>query len=271
MVDSGVYKIENLVNGKLYIGSSLTLRRRWLDHLRQLRAGRHNNPRLQAAYAKYGEKSFRFKVLRRVKVAKGLVAAEQRWLDKLRCADAKVGYNIREIAESNLGLKYGPHSVAARRQISRAASASLKGHRVLKKTRKKISTALMGRIGAGFTGYSHSADARARMSCSHTGKVLSEGHKKKMSESHKGKKYKPMSAEGRKNIGDALRGRKHSAAQVRKNREAHTGLKHRPMSVIGRSNLSKAHMGQVPWQKKRVAARLAAVLALIVRMSWMGV
>lgn len=55
-----IYKIENLVNGKVYIGQTIRkYERRMYEHRRKLRKGTHCNILLQNAYDKYGEKSFK--------------------------------------------------------------------------------------------------------------------------------------------------------------------------------------------------------------------
>lgn len=36
-VISGIYKIENLINHKVYIGQSINIFRRWKDHMRNLK------------------------------------------------------------------------------------------------------------------------------------------------------------------------------------------------------------------------------------------
>lgn len=38
----GVYLITNNINGKMYIGSSINIERRWKEHLRDLRNGNHH-------------------------------------------------------------------------------------------------------------------------------------------------------------------------------------------------------------------------------------
>lgn len=59
-----VYKIENIVNGKLYVGcTSRTLSDRMSEHLTVLRNKTHSNPHLQHAFTKYGEENFEFSVL----------------------------------------------------------------------------------------------------------------------------------------------------------------------------------------------------------------
>ncbi|RKJ62070.1 GIY-YIG nuclease family protein [Roseburia sp. 1XD42-69] len=63
---SGIYTITNKVTGKLYIGESLDIYRRWHDeHIPQLRKNRHYNKELQNDFNKYGEENFVFEVLER--------------------------------------------------------------------------------------------------------------------------------------------------------------------------------------------------------------
>ena len=60
---SGIYKIENLVNGKIYIGQSKQIRQRWTEHKKELRHNRHRNEYLQRAWNKYGEDNFKHEIL----------------------------------------------------------------------------------------------------------------------------------------------------------------------------------------------------------------
>ena len=60
---SGIYTITNKVTGKLYIGESLDIYRRWHDeHIHQLRKNRHYNKELQNDFNKYGEENFSFDI-----------------------------------------------------------------------------------------------------------------------------------------------------------------------------------------------------------------
>lgn len=60
---TGIYKITCLVNNKSYIGQSVSIKRRWATHQRELAAGVHHNEYLQRAYNKYGKNSFTYEIL----------------------------------------------------------------------------------------------------------------------------------------------------------------------------------------------------------------
>ena len=63
-VISGIYKIENSVNGKVYIGKSIDiLNKRWPSHKNLLNNGTHDNRHLQNAWNKYGEDNFKFSII----------------------------------------------------------------------------------------------------------------------------------------------------------------------------------------------------------------
>ena len=55
MKEACIYKIENKIAGKLYIGSSLSLKNRWERHRRDLNSGIHHSIHLQRAWDKYGD------------------------------------------------------------------------------------------------------------------------------------------------------------------------------------------------------------------------
>lgn len=101
---AGIYKITCNRNGKIYVGSSVNLYRRWLSrHVPDLRKNKHCNKHLQAAWNKYGEHSFSFELLEACN-KEDLICKEQFWIDSLNACDKKIGYNLARVAGSTLGV-----------------------------------------------------------------------------------------------------------------------------------------------------------------------
>ena len=97
-----IYKIENKINGKSYIGSTIRFKRRILDHWSSLSKGIHHSAVLQRAYLKYGKIAFDVYVVEQFDFVskEHLLEREQFYLDTL-----KPVYNICKTAGSQLGSK----------------------------------------------------------------------------------------------------------------------------------------------------------------------
>jgi group I intron endonuclease len=118
----GVYRIRNTLNDKVYIGSAAySVRRRWRDHRRDLRAGKHcqhGRCHLQHAWNKYGEECFVFELIEEAE-PKLCVPGEQYWLDHYRAADDRYGYNESPTAGSILGFKLSEEAKKKMRAFQR--------------------------------------------------------------------------------------------------------------------------------------------------------
>jgi len=104
----GVYCIKNLINGKIYIGSSVDIDRRFKDHKNKLYANNHCNPYLQNSWNKHTENNFLFDIIEKFKLTtkEFLLEREQYWIDNYNSSNKKIGYNLYPIAGSPLGFKW---------------------------------------------------------------------------------------------------------------------------------------------------------------------
>jgi GIY-YIG catalytic domain. len=89
----GIYAIINIINQKLYIGSSKDLKYRKRKHFEGLRYNRHPNNYLQQSFNKYGEKSFDFKVIEYCKESK-LLEREQYYINYYQSCNRNCGFNL---------------------------------------------------------------------------------------------------------------------------------------------------------------------------------
>lgn len=101
---SGIYKITNIINNKIYIGSAVFIYSRKHVHFHHLKNNTHHNQHLQNSYNKYGSENFKFeKILECPK--EYLIELEQWYIDNL-----KPEYNICKIAGNCLGNKMSEES-----------------------------------------------------------------------------------------------------------------------------------------------------------------
>lgn len=99
----GIYCIENLVNGKRYIGQSVDIYARWAAHRWKLNNKQHNNLHLTQAWQKYGESNFIFKIVERCDRSK-LNEREVYWISKFQTYT--FGYNLTTGGSGCLGRVY---------------------------------------------------------------------------------------------------------------------------------------------------------------------
>lgn len=134
---SGIYSIQNTVDKKLYIGSAVNLHVRWQQHISTLKLNCHPNQYIQSSWNKHGRENFEFKVLEYVEIDK-LIEREQYWIDQTKCYDRETGYNVRKIAENNIGVK-------CKDETKKKLSKLLTGRKASLETRAKMSAWQIGR------------------------------------------------------------------------------------------------------------------------------
>lgn len=99
----GIYCIENLVNGKKYIGQSIDIYARWLAHKWKLNNSCHNNLHLMKAWKKYGEGNFAFTIIEECNRHE-LDKKEVSWIKTLQTRQN--GYNLTDGGGGCLGRLY---------------------------------------------------------------------------------------------------------------------------------------------------------------------
>lgn len=194
----GIYAIENLSNGKKYIGQSTDVSRRITYHKYMLKSGRHKNKTMQRDYDECGG-NFSFGVLERC--AKGdLDPLEKEYIAREKSNDPEFGYNteaggyhVRKMCEQTkrklserfsngranfLGRKHTPES-------KRKMSESHKGWHPTQETLKKMSDVQKGKI---ISQHTRELISKAKSGKNHHyyGKTFSDEHKAKLSAANSG-------------------------------------------------------------------------------------
>lgn len=133
----GLYSITHTASRTVYFGQAQDISKRWGEHRRDLKHGRHSNPRLQRAWDKYGSDAFEFAVVQECAVA-DLNDAEQRLLDEY--VGTPLCYNIARWARAPWrGMK---HTAETRRRMSEVK----RGKSLSDETRRRMSEVRRGRV-----------------------------------------------------------------------------------------------------------------------------
>jgi group I intron endonuclease len=228
-MNTGIYKIENIQNGKFYIGSAVNLEGRKRQHLSDLSLNKHSNRHLQFAWNKYGSENFKFDILETCE-KDNLLAREQFYIDNLNACIA--GYNLNPLSVSSLGIVHS------------------------EETRKKLSESHKGQR-PWMWGKKHTEETKKKISLANTGKLATEEHKRKLSEARAGNKHpmygKHHSEETKRKISLSEKGKIMSEEAKRKISEAFKG-EHHPMygkhhTYESKQKISKKLFGNIPWNK----------------------
>lgn len=99
-MNSGIYKITNLITKDFYIGSAINFYKRKHAHFSTLKTNTHKNPHLQNAYNKYKKENFIFEIIAKCPV-EYLLKLEQWFINT-----QNPHYNICKVAGNTLGVKW---------------------------------------------------------------------------------------------------------------------------------------------------------------------
>jgi len=163
----GIYMIINLINKKIYIGSTgRNFKIRECEHFSELKRGIHYSKHLQRSYNIHGKDNFKFIIIEIIEDTSILLEREQYYIDFYKSYKSSNGYNILPVAGSRLGFKAGKMSDATKIKLRLAQQGKYCG-----KNNPMYGVHL-----------THSEDAKRKISDSHKGKKFTKEHKKKLSD-----------------------------------------------------------------------------------------
>ena len=152
-MNSGIYKIENVVNGKIYVGSAINFSNRFIRHKTALKHDNHCNEHLQRTWNKYGKENFKFEIIENC-IEEKLLFREQFWIDKLEVV--KKGYNMCPTAGNCLGIKRSKEHKEKCSKAKMGKNNPMYGKKQSKETIEKRSIKLRGNTNGFKKGQHHS-------------------------------------------------------------------------------------------------------------------
>lgn len=162
--EGGLYAIFG-PNGRQYIGQAQSFSRRWIEHRRDLRGGKHHCIALQRAWNKHGHDAFRFEPLFLVP-QEDRDTTEQHWLDII--GRQKLYNSALNVRSPGAGRKASADTKAKMSAARTGARNHNFGKPLSPETKRKLSDAHLG------SGVPHTKPRTAE-------------HKQKLSEALKGK------------------------------------------------------------------------------------
>lgn len=241
----GIYLITHTATGRKYVGQSVDIRHRFIEH-----ATTKKRSRLGNAVRKYGWGAFETQIIELCE-REHLNQAETKWITDHNCFAPK-GFNL-----TTGGNQQFAFSAETRAKIS----ASLKGR---KPTQKSIAKRVATNTGTKRSAETKanmaalhgpvSTETKAKISLSNTGKIRTEEFKARISATRTGSKHTPEAKEKNR---VASTGRKLTPESIAKMRATHLGKKRTPEA---KAKMAAAKLGtkQTP---ETIAKRVASMCA----------
>lgn len=217
-----IYKVTNMVNGKIYIGQTINPKTRWRDHVRNayFNYGEEYNTIFKRAIRKYGHEAFSFDIIFKIRIKgktdtirckiKDIINKEEiRYIEFYDSANKSKGYNISNGGSGNKGVY---PSEETRIKMSESQKNSWNDDR-----RKKISESMKGE-----NNHMHGVSLSGSLNPMY-GRSHSEGAKIKISEALKGRIGHKHSDETKKLLSDLNKGKPKSDLTKKKLRDYFTG------------------------------------------------
>lgn len=252
-----VYKIINTENGKIYIGKTNNVNKRWIQHIYD---SRYKPTYFGRAICKYGEDAFDIDVIDSHENEDVAYALERHWIEKLDSTNPNIGYNLAEggkggfcgvipseetrdkMSKASKARKRNPHTEQAKQKLKEARAKQnrqllniglknqvLGMYRTNNYTKQQVADRFginintvksIIRQGVGldkFEPYKMPEEQKRRRSKANLGRVVSDETRKRMSESRVGKKHGPMSEQHKARISKSLNERYEISNELKDN------------------------------------------------------
>jgi group I intron endonuclease len=217
---SGIYKISNLSNGKVYIGQGKNIHKRWIEHKWELNNHKHHNSYFQRSWDKYGKDNFSIEVIEKCQL-EDLNDRETYWIRFHKSNIREYGYNANDGGDS--------------RKMNEETKEKIR----ISNTGKVRSQETCDLIGEIHRGRKTSDETKNKIRMAKLGTKQSKETIDKRVNSRKG--FSP-SKETREKMSIIMTGKKRTSEQVAK-------MIGKQVSDETREKQSKARLGKEPWNK----------------------
>lgn len=180
----GIYIIRNKVSGKVYIGQSIMLNRRFSGHLYRIFRNEHHNEILQRAFNKYGAENFEYNILEEVKDESSLNEREKYWIDFYGGINSENVYNLKD----PLINEWSDYLKNKKSRAIQGKNNPNYGHKWTDEMKKKESERRKGKTWEELYGKEKAEKAKLKMSESNKGRIHSEETKEKIRQHNIGEK-----------------------------------------------------------------------------------
>lgn len=129
-----IYKIECMVNNKVYIGQTVNFKARIQNHLGVLNNNKHTNPFLQDDFNQFGQNNFSFEIIDTANSLEESLQKETYWINYYGGIDNDTTYNVKGNDKDN--KEY------AKRKSKTLKCDAFRGHTHSEDSKNKISNSL---------------------------------------------------------------------------------------------------------------------------------
>jgi group I intron endonuclease len=97
-----VYKITSSATGKVYVGSSINVHRRFSEHISKLKINKHDNPKMQKHCGEYGIDDFSLQIITECEDVSQMKKIEHEEIKKIKEKTPSLLFNVIGVVPTNI-------------------------------------------------------------------------------------------------------------------------------------------------------------------------